>query len=316
MSTAAPIHGGWIPPEQRTREQRMMTDAFHEQIGEFQTFGTALDTIPERVLACELERKATGDLLPRIWQVTGSCVGCGGARAYTTAIVGDVIFRSDHEAIKIPFPFSTYGIGRQLGGMRGPGEGSFGPSQAEACKQFGLLPYDHRLVQPATIARGWAKWSRSIELEWSHPSSWRIPYDDVESASETAQVGTVTRIGDVDELPDVIAQGFGITLASMFGTRPRVRGDVLLGDWNASWAHQMSCSSYWDHADHGMIYAVDNQWGPDAHPECPTLAPLGVRGTFWITRDTFARIIRSGEVYAHSNTEGFPKRDLWRNMGL
>lgn len=446
----------WIPPSQRTKLQRLITGEFHEMIGTFSSRGQQLVTLPERVLMHELEIKTTGALLPRIHQLTGSClpsdslvsvygrapvriseicpgdwvrthtenfrqvlgvsvkytkeamrhiltdegrrlrctdkhriavannsgeiewreaqtvipgmklfitdngifqrevvvksnvalgvphdpvwdieveydhsfiadgfvvhncVGAGGARAYTLAQVGDVFVRGDAEEIKIPFPYATYGVGREIAGSRGTGEGSFGGAQAKAIKQFGMLPWDDERVPKPEIKNGWASWRSNQEIQWSHPKAWPIKRSELEPDAQKFQITDVTQAESTDDVDQGLAQGFGVTIACMFGTKPRVEDDVLLGRWNDSWAHQQSITGYWLHPKHGKIYVVDNQWD-DVHGHCPTLFPLGVTGSYWMLEKDLAKIIKSqdGEVYLHSNTEGFPLQQIdWGTMGI
>lgn len=308
----------WIPPSQRTKLQRLITGEFHEMIGTFASRGQQLVTLPERVLMHELEIKTTGALLPRIHQTSGSCVGAGGARAYTLAQVGDVFVRGDAEEIKIPFPYATYGVGREIAGSRGTGEGSFGGAQAKAIKQFGMLPWDDERVPKPVIKNGWASWRSNQEIQWSHPKAWPIQRSELEPDAQKFQITDVTQAESTDDVDQGLAQGFGVTIACMFGTKPRVEDDVLLGRWNDSWAHQQSITGYWLHPKHGKIYVIDNQWD-DVHGHCPTLFPIGVTGSYWMLEKDLAKIIKSqdGEVYLHSNTEGFPLQQIdWGTMGI
>lgn len=297
----------WIPPQERTRHQMMMTGEFHEQIGTFESRGQFLATLPDRVLLYEMELKALGKLMFRPHQQTGSCVGVGGARAYCHSQCGDVVVRGDYEEILFPFPFMTYGVGRELAGFRGTGSGSYGGAQAKAVEQFGMLPYtDSRFPKP-TIKNNWISWTKSQELEWSHPRAWRVDYEELKRDASEHQILDVTRVTTIEGLLQALAQGYGVTTASSFGTKPRVRDDVLIGDWNDSWAHQQSWSGYWKHSKHGLLIPTDNQWN-DVHGHCPTLFELGVTGSYWMRERDAEKILRNGEVYAHSNTEGFPKR--------
>lgn len=304
---------GWIPYAVRTIEQQRLTNQWHESLPLFEDVISVVAP-PDRVILHELEKKHTGGLLPRIHQLTGSCVGCGGARAYTHSMLGDAALRGDAEEVKIPFPFATYGVGREIMGARGRGEGSFGAAQAKAVEQFGMLPWDHAMVAKPTIQTGWATWTKSVELDWSHPTAWPKSRSEVEPEAQKHQIQTVVQIKDPEEAVNLLAQGYGVTQASNFGTNPRVEGDVLLGRWNTSWAHQMSIGGYWRHPTHGLIFVIDNQWG-DVHGACPTLSQIGVNGSFWMLASDLAKICRSDEVYGHSNTEGFPLRVFdWDNI--
>ena len=453
---------GWIPYSLRTKKQRQMTDKFHERVGFFGQRGMNVGDVPEKAILHELEIRATGSLLPRIWQQTGSClppnalvrmsdgtekqicevlagdwvishtgtsrmvvgtqckqtteqmreitaagfgdrlrctdnhvvptwdgseitwkkacevvvgdrmlvgvlsenadtvqvsrtvvsneavgvpeydvwdievehdhtfiangfvvhncVGAGGARAYTLAQVGDVINRGDQEAIKIPFPYATYGVGREISGARGTGEGSFGGAQAEAIRTFGMVPFDFEngAIPRPTIKDGWATWKSAEEIKWSHPSAWPVKRSTLEPDAQKFLIQDVTQVGSVDELVQGLAQGFSGTMACMFGTKPRVEKDVLLGRWNDQWAHQQCVAGYWQHPSLGLLFIIDNQWN-DVHGHCPTLYELGVTGSYWILESDMKKIIKSqdGEVYLHSNTKGFPLQTIdWGTMGI
>ena len=244
-----------------------------------------------------------------------NCVGVSGMRSGCHAQLGDVYLRGDNEEIKILFPFATYGRGRQIAGKRGPGSGSYGAAQAKAEEQFGVLPIDwEKAPKPTITDTGWIKYSKAIELSWSHPNSWPIPFAEVEAEANKNQIRTITRLRTPEEVCQSLAQCYGVTMAGDFGTNPRVEGDVLLGRRSTVWAHQQSVSGYWFHPTHGLIFLIDNQW-LDVHGHDPGLYPLGVTGSYWILEKDMATELRTGEVYSRSNTEGFPLRRFdWSNI--
>lgn len=304
---------GWIPPSERDFAQKCLTAEFDEVTPRFGDVNVGVD-LPKHALLYECEKKATGSLLPRIWQKSGSCVGAGGARAYGQTMCGDIVHRQTVEEVPLLFPWATYGIGREIAGMRGRGDGSFGAAQAKAVSEsgFGMLRADDQRLPQPTIRDGWAWWSAQIEKEWSWPKQWPIGRDVLAPDANNHQISYVARIKSWDELCQAFAQGYGVTCASMFGTRPRVQDGFLVGEWNDSWAHQMSWAGYYTHDSLGELVAVDNQWGPGAHPECPFLSQLGVRGSFWIRKTTVERLLSSGdaEVFAHGNSEDWPLRTI------
>lgn len=307
----------WIAPAYRNPDQMRLTGEFHEQIGTWSRIARGEVELPDISLDYDLEIKATGGLLPRPHQLTGCCVGVGGQRSYANAICGDVVFRGDVEDIKLPFALATYGVGREIAGMRGRGEGSFGAAQAKAVQEFGILPIDYPGLPTPTITNGWIRYTEQIELQWSHPSAWPIPRTELQAVAKKYGMENVTQIKSIAELLQAKAQGYGVTMASNFGTRGcHVQSGVLMADWDGSWAHQMSVAGFWRTSPHGLILAIDNQWN-DTHGECPKLGKLGVRGSFWITERSMARIIQTGEVYAHTGSGGFPlvKYD-WSNLGI
>lgn len=314
-------NGGWIPPALRTPRMLLMTGEFHERIRTFSEVSQVTVAEPERVLQPELELKVNGKLFWRIHQQTGSCVGSGAFLPYVTAMCGDIVHRGNIEEAKPIYPFATYGVGRAIAGMNGPGEGSFGGAQSEACQpdQFGYLPADDPRVPKPSVSDGWAKWTKKQEMDWSHPSVWkqRNGYSRAE-LQETADdfgIHTVTKITTTDELTQALAQGYGVTVAGMFGTKGSVvRGDVAIAEWNASWAHQQGIGCYWSHPQHSKLFWIQNSWNrmESIHTPCPTMSKLGVNGGYWITERTMQRILddRQSEVYGHSATHGFPKQEF------
>ena len=307
----------WIPPEHRDIAQMRLTNEYHEEIGQWTDLAFAVDE-PERVLDYEAELAVHGKLMPRPYQFSGSCVGVSWWRAYCNAIIGDILYRGDVEDVKLPFAFATYGVGRQLGGMRGKGEGSYGSAQARAGQEFGTLAIDHPgLPTPTITSKGWVKYSKSIELQWSFPTGWPIPREQLQPEAIKHKIGTATRLRSSADVVQAKAQGYGVTAASSFGTRgAKVTEGVLLAKWDGSWAHQMSIAGYWKHPKLGLIFPWDNQWD-DTMGTCPELSKLNVNGSFWTRADVVDRVCQSGEVYAHTATGGFELKTIdWKNLGI
>jgi len=298
-----------------------MDQAFASSTPAFSEVGASV-SLPDMALLYDMERTATGSLLPRVWQQTGSCVGAAAARSYAQTQAGDAVHRGTGETIKPIFPWATYGIGRALAGMNYRGGGSFGSAQAKAVREWGMIAAeDSRVPQPKT-QDGWQIWTSAIELNFSVPRSWPVAEKELAKDAANHQMAHVAEVKTIDDLMQCFAQGYGVTVASMFGTKPAIKNGLLIGEWNASWAHQMSLAGYQTHSQLGVLFAVDNQWGPDAHGRCPWLESRyagGVRGSFWVTRSTMERILKSrdSEVFAHGNSEDFPPREIdWDSLGM
>lgn len=317
LNVPANLTHDWIPYEIRTTEGKYLTDEFHEQIGEWGDLGLSFGELPERVIDEEAERLVTGTLLPRPYQLTGSCVGKSWWRAFCNATIGDILYRGDVEDVAFAFPFATYGIGRQLAGMRSKGDGSYGAAQAKAGQEFGALPIDHPGLPKPTISGGWMWYTKAIEYQWSHPSGWPMPVEELRNVAKPFGIGEYKRLRSPQEVCEAKAAGCGVTMASNWGTRGcRVVDNVLMGKHDGSWAHQMSCGGYWRHPSLGLIFKDDNQW-KDVHGHCPTLFPMGITGSFWLPEDSMAYMCERGEVYAHTNTGGRPLKLIdWKNLGI
>jgi hypothetical protein len=305
---------GWIPYSERTKQQRMMSDEFAERVGRFELHASPVSE-PDRVIFEDAQKQVLdGELLLRINQVTGSCVGCGSWQANINARVCDIAYRGENEKFVYMFPFATYGVGRQIAGMRTKGEGSFGAAQAKAVHpdHFGWLRMDDKRFPQPTIKDGWIRWTEAQEMAWSHPSVWPISLKELAIEADPFGTSEVTRITSIEEAVQALAQGRPITCASMLGfANPRVMEDVLVGDWDTQWAHQMSWSGYWKHSKLGLLIKNDNQWN-DVHGRCPTLGPMGINGTVWLREKTLKKLFssRDAEVFAHSAVGDFETREL------
>lgn len=311
---------GWIPPQERTREQQRSVEEWHEQIGWFEDRATFIPNaeLPRKVSYYHAEMLVNnGRLLNRPYQYTGSCVGVSGARAQSHAMMGDKLVRGNQERVFLPFPFATYGIGRELSGARSTGSGSYGKVQAEAANRFGMVDVDFEKVPQPTIKKGWAFYSRDIELSWSHPRAWPVPRSEMEAHANEHQTLFYARIRTLEGLIQAMAQMFGLTIAGNFGSRPRIEKGYLIADWNDSWAHQMSESAYDMDTPLGLLFTEDNQWNRNPYgANCPTLGKIldkdgnNVEGSHHIRESVMERRIANSEVYAISDTEDFKPRKI------
>lgn len=306
---------GWVPYDDRTGEGQRLTDKWLDEMG---TLPYNSGDIPSRVIPEIQQKKYLGYVLPRNFQSTGSCVGSAAAQSYQAQAFWEWL-NGDEEEVKMCFPWATYGVGRYIAfnGRGGKGEGSFGAAQAQAVSQseFGMLPYDDPRFPQPTKNGNWWKWSRRDELDWSWSPQFPIPRGELSPKAKTYGIETTVRIRSVDEWIQAIANQKTITLASMYGTRPRVEKGLLVGRWNASWAHQIWSDGYLLESETeglGDLLKGNNNWGPNAHGSCPLLSSVGCTGSFWIPRKDAERICKTGEVIAHSGTGGFESKEgLW-----
>lgn len=312
--------GGWIPYEERTFDQQVMSDSFKHATPPFGAVNRGLGDLPKQALLFQAQIKATGKLLPRIWQKTGSCVGAAGAGADMDAMCGDILYRNTQEEVKLLFPYATWGIGRKLGNMRGRGDGSYGAVQARAENEWGMIAADDPHIPKYSERDGWYWWTAQQEREYSWPASWPVKEEELRPAANDRQVTHITRVTTWDELKQAFAQGYGVTCASMYGSRTmRVKSGRLMAIWDAAWPHQTFWGGYEEHPELGEIVLNNNQWGPNAHPECPYLSQFGVRGSFWMPKADVVKLLanRSAEIYVRSNTEDWPVRQLdWDSMWM
>lgn len=316
MSSATTVRRpvGWIPYEQRSREQKRQSDQFREETPKFKDVNRGVANMagaPERVLLYDLEKKVLGKRANRYGQYEGSCVGVSAARSFVHSQIGDAAVRGTNENVRDVFPFFTWGIGRRYAGLNRRGAGSYGAAQAKAGQLVGYVDANEPKVPKFTVKQeNWLWYSSKIELDYSVPKNFPVPESELTPlAKKTVHVA---QLETPDDLAQAILQGYGATIASNFGTNPRVKEDVLLGEWNANWPHQMSVSGWWNHPVLGRIWPWDNQWSADAHPRCPTLGEMGIFGSFWTTDDTMARIMNSqyAECFVYGDTENWEVREI------
>ena len=299
---------GWIPPFMRTSEQSENDERILAGLPRFAMPGYRDET--GRFALWDIAKKVNGGQhIPFAWQVTGSCVGSGGSNMLRILMRVEMSQGEAEEFQELWWPY-TYGQSRKRGGMGGQGEGSFGSAWAEAIQKDGIFSVKESPGLPAfKDASGWLQLSRAVEMDWS----------DGASKSSFAPLGlkhpvkTVSKINNSSEAKASIQNGYPLTCASMMGTRgPRLQGtpEVQLAAWDDEWAHQMSVNEAWDHPTLGLIFRIQNNWGPNAHPDDPSGAPPG---GFYVTAKTFDRICRD-EVFAFSGFDGFPTQNLdWSN---
>lgn len=252
--------------------------------------------------------------------VVHNCVGAGGAVAYGDAMAGDVVYRGSQEAVEIPFPWATWGKGRELGGMNGRGEGSFGSAQAEAVEKWGYVPIDHPGVPQPKRDGDWLIWTKDDEYSYSWPGRFPIAEAQLTPEANKHRMGKVLPARTLAEIDQAAAQGYGITMASNYGSRTMtVKDGFLIAKWDGSWAHQMTIDGYKIVPSLGKLYLIKNQWGRKAHPACPFLTQFGVEGAFWMPEADLQRNLdsRNSEIEIHSNTGDFAPRPIPNNrMGI
>lgn len=304
-----PQNFGWIPFEDRTREQAYAAAAAKAEMPKFQIVGRSnygegraflfdLWTHPQTV-------EALGFAYPGNHQLTGSCVGAGGGNALFTLIAGDAISRGEPEEIVVPFWLLPYGRSRFYMGDRNPGEGSMGGTFAKAVREDGTLNAKNEIFPRFKNTDGLI-WGESVEMAWSDGDA-KQTLDLLESSRKHV-VRTTAECSSADDVREAIVNGYPCTAASDWGGRMkcRVQGtpEVLLNDRVTDWAHQMSVQGWWDHPSLGEIFWIQNQWGLEVHGRDPAGGP---GGGFWILKKDMDSICRS-EVFAFSGFDGFPSR--------
>lgn len=320
----SPDRLGWIPPQDRTDEQHEAHEAAMASMPKFAIAGDTSDPpVGTKVMLTDYWKHPAvvaqlGFAYPGIHQVTGSCVGAGGGNAIFTCQVVENILKGTPEAIILPLWLLTYGKSRQLGGMRGKGEGSLGSSFAQAARECGTIDANGQGMPKYVTSNGliWGtteKEANSTELQWSDGASIDSKYLE---ESKTHLIKTTSSLSSAKEVRDAILNGYPVTRAFMYFCNPgsdEIKGSgdnaVLMGKYDGRGGHQESWDGVWNHPDFGWLYHEMNQWGTRVYKVDPAGTPPG--GVWQLEKDVDKMCQqRDAEIFAFSGFQGYPGRNL------
>lgn len=297
-----PTNLGWIQPEDRTPYQTDVDARIQSRMPAFAIKGK-YDTPKEALLYKFIKGHKP------FYQQTGSCVGCGLGMALWCLESVEVHQLGQLEDPTCPFWLLPYGKSREIGGLHGRGEGSFGSAAIEAIQKFGVLPANHPDVPKYKVTDGSLIWGEKVELEWSDGE--HIPEKFLTPARKHL-VKSSARLHSADDCKVSLINGYPITCASNWGGEmsPPIKGNpaILLNKKVTTWGHQMSCLGWVNHPEFGEIFWIQNSWG-QSHGTSP--GNYGEpAGGFWIKAIEMDWICRTGEVFSLSNFAGFPAQKL------
>lgn len=260
----------------------------------------------KRVALWQACRKVLGGKdLPYIWQLTGSCVGAGGANMGRTGMCVEIV-AGELEEYKEWWWLYTYGKSRERSGSHSPGEGSTGTGWAAAATKDGTFAISEASGLPEySVNDGWLQLSSRTEIQWSDGDAIDDRYNQL---AKKHLFKTAARMKSSDDCVAALTSGYALTQASNFGFRgSQVKGTppVRIATWNGSWSHQTYVDEYWQHPTEGLLFRWGNNWGPGAHGAPTNGEPAG---GVYISAATMDSICKRGEVFAFSAYEGFPAR--------
>lgn len=313
---------GYIPKHERTPEQQRVHEAIMAAMPRFQISGTPwfYNKTPDKAFLWDYWKHPSvlaangGKVFSGMHQLTGSCVGAGGGNTLYSLAAMEVARLNDPELAIMPFWPLTYGKSRELAGMYGQGEGSFGSAFAEAARKFGVLPSNLDGLPSYTDNDG-IVYGSSVEMKWSDGRAISQKWLDV---STKHLVKSTAPLRSSDEVRDAILNNYPVSCAGMWGgnMQCQVVGSsikVLLNRRATTWSHQQSIHGWMNHPEFGELFYWLNQWGLDTHGHCPTGAPAG---GYWTKKaDVDWQIRNDGELFAFSQFDGFPATQFsWKDV--
>lgn len=254
----------------------------------------------KRVLLYDFIRKASNGEYPKRKQTIGDCVAHGAAYAVDAVKSVDIILKNEFEEwVEETATEDIYAGSRvQIGGGRIRGDGSIGAWAARYVNEYGALPRGKYgnvdlTTYSGSKARSWGRGGAGV------PKS-LIP------TAKKHPIQTVSQVTTYEEVRDLIANGYAVTIASMQGFSSK-RDSEGFARPQGSWAHQMSILAVDDEYKRPGVL-VQNSWGtwnsgPKRHDQ--------PNGSFWVDAEEIERrILKKGDSWAFSGYEGFKPREL------
>jgi hypothetical protein len=254
----------------------------------------------KRVLLYDFIRKASNGQYPKRKQTIGDCVAHGAAYAVDAVKSVDIILKNEFEEwVEETATEDIYAGSRvQIGGGRIRGDGSIGAWAARYVNEYGALPRGKYgnvdlTTYSGSKARSWGRGGAGV------PKS-LIP------TAKKHPIQTVSKVTTYEEVRDLIANGYAVTIASMQGFSSK-RDSEGFAKPQGSWAHQMSILAVDDEYKRPGVL-VQNSWGtwnsgPKRHDQ--------PNGSFWVDAEEIERrILKKGDSWAFSGYEGFKPREL------
>lgn len=150
-----------------------------------------------------------------------------------------------------------------------------------------------------------SKYNSDLGSSWGRSG----PPKDLIEAGKVSPVKTVSLVHSIDDVLDLVYNGYGLTIASNFGfTNKRDKNGICKRSGN--WNHQMSIVGADDSGqrDKDPLFLIQNSWGPNWVGGPRVLDQP--EGSFWVYAETLLGMIRDGECWSFSDFEGFPSKDL------
>lgn len=272
----------------------------YEQIPALEIFGDSAENhVHDNIRLWEMVRAVNhGQDSINIKQEIGDCVSHATDKA-VEHLNSAQIYLSGLDRPFIDFcPHWFYGISRVLigKGQLGNGDGSVVSWACEGIKKYGCLPAD---------LPGVPDYSGRVAKSWGING----PPAELMHYAKQYMIKGVRRCANANDCVMALANGYPLITGSQYGTKQLiVQDNRRVGPHDGQWGHSMPIVGYDGSSPSGRRYfSFFNSWGEDAHGTPLQGEP---KGSFWITWEVMDWICKTGQVYAISDMESFPRRKL------
>jgi hypothetical protein len=185
-----------------------------------------------------------------------------------------------------------YSASRQVAGILGTGDGSYGAAAVKAMTTIGVVSREMLGTD--------GSYSGARAQAWGKTG----PPDDLETKASSYKLGSAAAVSTWDELVAALSNGYPVTICTG-------QGFVLTRDADGfcsaqgTWGHCMLIGGIRFDRPGACIL---QSWGPDM-PAGPTALDQPT-WSFWAEQDVIASILAEGDSWALSKTPGFKSREL------
>jgi hypothetical protein len=230
-------------------------------------------------------------------------------------VVGDCVSHATRNAIDVtraceiingePKEFIARGATEGIYGSRGHGgEGMTCSGAARFVNKSGGL-----LIRKKYSSIDLSSYQGRVAANWGRSG---VPRDLLAEAQKH-QVKTVSLLNTVEQARDAIANGYCLSVCSMYGFSSR-RDKHGIAARSGSWAHAMAWIGMDDSHEvyKETLFLVQNSWGvwnggPKTHGQ--------PEGSFWIRERDAAGMLASNGSWVFSDVDGFPPRKVEWTLG-
>jgi hypothetical protein len=224
-------------------------------------------------------------------QQIGDCVSFGHGHANDLLQCIEIGLGSPIEYRETDTEF-IYGASRQVAGILGTGDGSYGAAAVKAMTTIGV------------VSREMLGTDGSYSGDRAHTWGKTGPPHDLETKASSYKLGSAAAVSTWDELVAALSNGYPVTICTG-------QGFVLTRDADGfcsaqgTWGHCMLIGGIRFDRPGACIL---QSWGPDM-PAGPTALDQPT-WSFWAEQDVIASILAEGDSWALSKTPGFKSREL------